>query len=87
MSLRTLEELETVIRHDATTDDAYLSTFDPAVVRQWQRLDLPVEDVRGEWRTRVPKEWIAIRKPRNVSAARRAALANAARARNLRHAS
>lgn len=68
---RTLEEKETIIRYDETDSYAYVYTHNRALQTRLARLKAVKEGVNY----RIPKSYVLIRRPRQVSEASRAKFA------------
>lgn len=64
---RTLEEKETIIRYDETDSYAYIYTHNRALQTRLIRLKATKEGVNY----RIPKSYVLIRRPRQVSEASR----------------
>jgi hypothetical protein len=60
---RSREEQETVIRFDATEEQAYVSTFSPDVARRWEKRGIVLTRRGGEWLGRVDKSWVRVSPP------------------------
>lgn len=63
----TKAEQETIVRFDATDEDAYLWTASPVQQRRWEKAGLAVESEAHGWRARCPKGWVRVRAKRRAT--------------------
>ncbi len=59
-------ECETIIRWDETGKSAQLWTASPAVRREWESYEFPVQEIYGRWYASVPVDRISYRMVKKV---------------------
>lgn len=67
-------ERETIINFNAAEKEANIWSCDPTWINKIKKLPGAIENQNG-WEATVPKSWIKVSKPRELSAERKAALA------------